>query len=292
MILGCINMREKKHLIGSYEKAFPENTTLADMLWLSADAGYDFFEMSIDRTDNRINRLYDEGFQTELKQLILNAPINIGSICLSALSTYTLGNINPDIREKAKDIFCKAILLAARFGVRIVQIPACDMPKFDERSNDTNTFFLDSLKELIPFAAMHGVIVGLENMENDYADSVKKCMCIINEINSPYFQLYVDAGNITSAALLSGEDIKDDMYSGLGRYCAFHQKETRPQKYGGLFYGEGHVDFQRCTQYALDMGAYRFVMEYWYTGNPDWKSDLKKARELCEKWIVKCLNSK
>ena len=194
-----------------------------------------------------------------------------------------------DIRQKAIDIFKNTVLFAAKFRIPILQIHACDVPKFDTRSETTDRTFMDTLSAMIEYAAIHGVLVGLENMENDYMDSVMKCMRAIKKINSPYFQLYPDAGNITSAALLSNTDIKKDMYAGMGHYIAFHLKETRPNKYGGLFYGEGHVDFGQTTKIALELGARRFVMEYWYTGNPEWQTDLKKANELCRIWIERSL---
>lgn len=276
---------KRKFYVGSYEKAFPEEVSLNDMLTTSAESGYDFFELSIDRTDKRIDRLYNREFQEEMISVLNNSPIRIGSICLSALGTYTLGSPDKVNRNKAIDIFMHAVLFAEKCCIPIVQIPACDVPKFDARSKYTDNLFMENLAFVIDYASIHGVLVGLENMENDYMDSVRKSMRAVNRINSPYFQLYPDAGNITSAALLSHIDIEKDMYVGKGHYLAFHLKETRPEKYGGLFYGEGHVDFEEITKLAWNLGARRFVMEYWYTGNPEWRTDLKKANSLCRKWI-------
>ena len=85
-------------------------------------------------------------------------------------------------------------------------------------------------------------------------------------------------------------DIRQDMMQSRDYCCAFHMKETRPNKYGGLFYGEGHVDFQEIMRIAWkDLGIRRFVMEYWYTGNPEWQEDMRKANNLCRYWINKSL---
>ena len=276
----------KDYLIGSYEKAFPEEISLRDMLDISKESGYDFFEISIDRTDKRINRLYDDCFLSELESILYTSPIKIGSICLSALGTYTLGNADKDNMQRGIDIFKHAVMFAERFGIPILQIPACDVPKFDKRTKETDELYMKNLKSMIEFASIHGVLVGLENMENDYMDSVLKCMRAINEIASPYFQLYPDAGNITSAALLGNKNIVEDMESGRNHYIAFHLKETRPNKYGGLYYGDGHVDFRLTTNCAWQLGARRYVMEYWYTGNPEWREDLKRANAMCRTWIA------
>lgn len=39
----------------------------------------------------------------------------------------------------------------------------------------------------------------------------------------------------------------------------------------------GHVDFEAAIKKAWDLGVRRFVTEFWYTGNPEWKKDLKDA---------------
>lgn len=275
----------RKFLVGSYEKAFPEDVSLRDMMLMSAGTGYDFFEISIDRTDKRINRLYDKNFQDALYEDIQKSSIGIGSICLSALGTYTLGNLDKDIQSRAIDIFKHSVLFAEKMGIPILQIPACDVPKFGKSSVETDRLFLNNLVSMTEYASIHGVMVGIENMENDYMDSVLKCMRAVDHVNSPYLQLYPDAGNITSAALLNNNDVVEDMISGKGHYLAFHLKETRPNKYGGLFYGEGHVDFAHTTRIAWDLGARRFVMEYWYTGNPQWKKDLMDANKMCRYWL-------
>lgn len=281
----------KEFAIGAYEKAFPEKLSIDKMFSLAKEAGYDFFELSIDRTEKRIGRVYDLDFTDSLKQVIKKQNFPVGSICLSALSTYTLGNSDKVILEKAIDIFKHTVVFASNIGARIVQIPAYDMPKFDKRNDDTDKLFFTNIAKAVEFASMYGIVLGLENMENDYMDKVSKCMRLINYINSPYLQLYPDSGNIMSANL-DEKSYHQDMKTGVGHYIAFHLKETRPEKYGGLFYGEGHVDFPLLTKYAIELGVRRFVLEYWYTGNSLWKEDLIKARELCEKWAKEALMAK
>lgn len=284
-------MDMKCYQIGMYEKAVPETYSLPDMLRFAKEAGYDFFEISIDRTDKRISRLYDDQFLQSIKQGIEEIDFPIGSMCLSALGTYTLGNTDPQIAMKAIDIFSHAVRFAEATGIRIIQIPACDVPKNDAHTADTDSNFLCNLKKLVEYASAHSIMIGFENMEDTYMDNIEKNMRIINAIHSPYFLLYSDAGNITSAAKKYGNDIKKDMLLGKNKYCAFHLKETRVNKYGGLFYGEGHVDFERIMNIAWnDLDIRRYVLEYWYTGNPGWKQDLITAREFCEEWIRKSNN--
>ncbi len=276
----------KNYQIGMYEKAVPEELSISEILSCGKKAGYNFFEISIDRTEKRISRLYDRDFQLKLIEHQNQIDFPVGSMCLSALGTYTLGNPDPNIEKRSIDIFCHAIDFAERLGLRIVQIPACDVPKNEVHTEETNQRFIDNLRLLIDYASAHSVMIGLENMEDSYMDSVEKCMGLINKINSPYFMLYSDSGNITSASVLNRTKTEKDMLFGRNKYCAFHLKETRPNKYGGLFYGEGHVNFQNIMKTAWrDLGIRRFVLEYWYTGNQKWEDDLIFARQLSEKWI-------
>ena len=272
--------------IGVYEKAFPESLSIPEMLGHAGSAGYDFFELSVDRTEQRISRVYDPGFAETLRAAAAEGGIPVSSMGLSAIGTYTLGHPDPEIAARGMDIFRHAVDLAAEAGIRIIQIPACDTPKFDPRGGETDARFLRNLTEAVEYAASRAVVIGLENMENDYMDSVGKCMRAVRTVNSPYLQLYPDAGNLTNAWKNSRSDMLRDMDAGEGHYLAFHVKEVQPDRYGGLFYGDGHVDFATLTRKAYALGVRRFVMEYWYTGNDAWVNDLKTAQSLCANWIA------
>lgn len=277
----------KTYQIGMYEKAVPEEYSLKDMLRIGKSAGYDFFEISIDRTNERIERLFNSDLCNELSNNIKETGFPIGSMCLSALGTYTLGNEDTIIEEKGLEIFYHAVDFAEKLGIRIIQIPACDVPKNCEHSQETDHRFVHNLKKIIEYSSAHSIMIGLENMEDEYMDNVEKCMRLIQEINSPYFCLYADSGNIASASKKNKKDIYSDMMFGKNKYCAFHLKETRSGKYGGLFYGEGHVDFERIVTISwCDLNIRRYVLEYWFTGNPKWEKDLILARKKCENWIT------
>lgn len=277
----------KMYSIGIYEKAFPETCSLLEMLNLARETGYDFFELSIDRTEQRIHRIFDSEYENEIQSAVEKSGVPISSMGLSAIGTYTLGNPDPSISEKGMDIFRHAVSFAERMGIRVIQIPACDMPKFDPRDKETDKRFICNLKKVMEYATSHAVLIGLENMENDYMDSVDKCMRAIKTINSPYLQLYPDLGNITNAWDNNLADIICDLDVGTGHYIAVHAKEVQPTRYGGLFYGEGRVDFKTLIAKAYSLGIRRFVMEYWYTGNESWKQDLITARKLMDSWITK-----
>ena len=73
------------------------------------------------------------------------------------------------------------------------------------------------------------------------------------------------------------------MELGRGNLTSLHLKETVPGKFREIPYGTGHVDFEATIKKAWDLGVRRFVTEFWYTGNPEWKKDLNDAVKMMEK---------
>jgi len=51
------DLKNENFSIGIYEKALPGNLDWEERLSLARDAGYNFMELSIDETDERIERL-------------------------------------------------------------------------------------------------------------------------------------------------------------------------------------------------------------------------------------------
>jgi L-ribulose-5-phosphate 3-epimerase UlaE len=98
----------------------------------------------------------------------------------------------------------------------------------------------------------------------------------VNRINSPYLQVYPDAGNITNAACLYGKPVSADLETGRGHLSALHLKETKPGVYREVPYGTGHVDFQSIANTAWALGVRMFVGEFWYAETSDWRAVLRE----------------
>ncbi len=58
-----------------------------------------------------------------------------------------------------------------------------------------------------------------------------------------------------------------------------HLKETAPGKFREVPYGTGHVEFEEAIRRAWELQIRKFVAEFWYTGNPDWREDLAFAHQ-------------
>ena len=89
--------------------------------------------------------------------------------------------------------------------------------------------------------------------------------------------VYPDMGNITNAAKTYGTDVLEDIRTGIGHLDAVHLKETVPGVFREVPFGTGHVDFPAVIAETWKAGVRRYVTEFWYTGNPEWKKDLDLA---------------
>ncbi len=253
----------KTHLLGLYEKAMPHTLTIAEKLRCAKAQGYDFMELSIDETDEKLARL--DMSRAERKAIVdtmWNEGLPIGSICLSGHRKYPLGSTDPKVRARSLDIMEKAVQLAAELGIRTIQIAGYDV-YYDPSTEATKAYFLEGLRGSAELAAKGGVVLAFETMETPFMDTVGKAMAYVEQIDSPYLQVYPDVGNCTNAAKSYGIDVLEDLRRGAGHLAAVHLKETVPGAYREIEFGAGHVDFRAVISAALELGVRRFVTELW-----------------------------
>ena len=268
---------EKAYTLGLYEKSMPSWLGWKEKLEAAKAAGYDFVEISIDETEEKLSRLsMSQAERLELISMMKIVGLPIRTMCLSGHRKYPLGSHDPEIREKGMDIMKKAIMLADDLGVRIIQLAGYDV-YYEDSSEDTREYFLDNLKKATEIAAKAGVLLGFETMETEFMNTVEKSMEYVKLVSSMYLNVYPDIGNITNAAKTYGIDALDDLKAGRGHLVAMHLKETVPGKFREIPFGMGHVDFERAIETAWELGIRKFVTEFWFTGNKEWIKDLYDA---------------
>jgi L-ribulose-5-phosphate 3-epimerase UlaE len=109
--------------IGIYEKALRSKLDWQQRLELAAALGFDFVEISIDESDERLSRLeWDTAQKRDLREATISTHIPVLDMCLSAHRKYALGSADPTTRAKALEIFHKAIEFAGEIGIRIIQL--------------------------------------------------------------------------------------------------------------------------------------------------------------------------
>ena len=276
-----------KHLLGIYEKALDAGDDWYQRMEKVRELGFDFLEISIDETDERLSRLYasDEKLW-EIQDAARKAGVYLQSLCLSGHRRYPFGSADPDIRRKAADIMERALVFADKMGIRVIQLAGYDV-YYEEGNEQTKKLFSENLKKATEMAAKKGILLGFETMETEFMNTVQKSMEYVKMVDSVYLNVYPDLGNITNAAKTYGKDVLDDLETGRGRLVAMHLKETVPNKFREIPFGTGHVDFEAGIKKAWDLGVRRYVTEFWYTGNPEWEKDMDFAVSMMTKILDK-----
>ena len=91
----------KKRPLGIYEKALPNDFTWLEKMQAAKQAGFDYIEISIDESDERLARLdwSDEQIE-EIRSYMKETGIIIPSMCLSGHSRFPLGSKIKEISIK------------------------------------------------------------------------------------------------------------------------------------------------------------------------------------------------
>ncbi|SFT56244.1 L-ribulose-5-phosphate 3-epimerase [Selenomonas sp. GACV-9] len=276
-----------KYQLGLYEKSMPGDLTWAEKLQAAKNAGFDYVEMSIDETDAKLARLdMTDGEIDEVRAAMRATGVPFRSICLSGHRKFPLGCPDRQKQDRSLDIMQKAVALAAKLGIRTIQLAGYDV-YYEKGTDKTRADFLQNLRKAADMAAAEGIQMGFETMETPFMDTVEKAMNYVRQVDSPYLGVYPDSGNITNAALLYDGDVAADLETGRGHIVAVHLKETVPGKYREIPFGTGHVDFRKIVDKSWQLGVRRFVGEFWYDPQTDWREELQKANDFLRSYLDK-----
>ena len=273
----------KKYTLGIYEKAMPLDLSWKEKLESAKKAGYDFLEVSIDETEEKLSRL-DWGREERLNivEMMYDTGIPIRSMCLSGHRKYPIGSLCKETADRGMEIMEKALQLADDLGIRLIQLAGYDV-YYEEGNKETRKRFEQNLEKATEMAAGLGIMLGFETMETEFMNTVEKSMKYVKLNYSPYLNVYPDCGNITNAAISCGKNALDDLQSGKGHLVAMHLKETKSGVFRNMFYGQGHVDFESMIAKAWKLGVRRYVAEFWYLGSENWKQNLEQANKTMRK---------
>jgi len=265
--------------VGLYEKALPESLSWDRRLALAAAAGYQFVEISIDESDERLARLtWPAAAKADLRCSIAAAGVPILTMCLSGHRKYPLGSKSPQVRARADAIMRQAIEFSADVGVRIVQVAGYDV--FYEESDAASVArFLDGLHRAAEWASQAGVMLALENVDVPLTESLARCMAIVHQVNSLWFQIYPDMANVAAA----GYDPVAELPLCNGHLVAIHVKDSLPKTIRRVPFGAGIVPFEQVfgTLAAMRYGG-PLIVEMWADadGAADPVATVRAARQF------------
>lgn len=250
----------QENLFGLYEKALPKYLSWEERLAAAKDAGFDFLEISIDESDERIGRLsWNEHERTKLINAMHRLHMPILSMCLSANRRFPIGSENDETRRSGIQLIRNAIDFALGCGIRVIQLAGYD--EYANPSSDaTVRNFRHSLALCARYAQQKAVMLALETMENDLMDSIQKAKGYVDLIQSPWLKIYPDLGNLAA----TGQRIESDFLLGKQDIVAIHLKDTLPGIVRDIAFGNGNVDFVSFFRLlAREDYCGLFVVEMW-----------------------------
>ena len=275
----------RSHPLGIYEKALPPNLSWPERLALAKACGFDYLEMSIDETDQRLARLsWGREQRLEVVRAILDTGIRVPSMCLSAHRRFPFGSHDPAIREQAWQIMDGAIRLAQDIGIRTIQLAGYDV-YYEEHDEGTVARFAEGLKRAVERAAGAQVMLAVEIMDTPFINSIDKWREWEARIGSPWFTVYPDLGNLSAW----GNDVPGELQRGIERIAAIHLKDTlpvspeSPGQFRDVPFGDGCVDFVGLFR-TLKVLNYRgsFLIEMWTEKAEEPLVELINARRWME----------
>ncbi len=275
--------RIKKNPIGIYEKAIPNIYDWADKIDIAKAAGFDFIEMSIDESDERLARLYwSKEKRAYIRNLLFEKDFYINSICLSGHRRFPFGSKDELKRKKAYEIMDKAIELARDLGVRNIQLAGYDV-YYEDSDDETLAAFEEGLKYSADKAMSAGVMLSIEIMDTHLCGTISRTLEYVKKVGSKWLNIYPDLGNLSQWT----DEPEKELELGFDYTVGIHLKDTKKGIFKNLPFGEGTVDFEKLLAKVKGLG-YKgpYLIEMWadnsvYTSKEDVVAYIAGAK----KWL-------
>ncbi|MDG2915344.1 L-ribulose-5-phosphate 3-epimerase [Bisgaard Taxon 10/6] len=275
----------RKHKLGIYEKALPKGISWQDRLSIAKACGFDFVEISIDETDERLARLdWTAEQRIELVSAIIKTGVTIPSMCLSGHRRFPFGSHDEATRQKAYEIMEKAIRLAVDLGIRTIQLAGYDV-YYEEQDEGTLQRFREGMEWATALAAANEVTLAVEIMDTEFMSSISRWKKWDEIIKSPWFTVYPDVGNLSAW----NDNVEEELTLGIDKISKIHLKdtykvtETCKGQFRDVPFGEGCVDFVnvfRILQKLNYRGA--FLIEMWTEKSDEPIVEIINARRWIE----------
>lgn len=274
-------MRLIDNWIGIYEKAIPTQFSWEERIQIAKAAGYDFIELSIDESDDRLKRLtWSTEQRQELRDLLKQYDMKMISMCLSGHRRFPFGSKDPAIRHRAKEIMERAIVLAKDLGITNIQLAGYDV-YYEESTKESLHLFVQGLQYSARLAEQHNIMLTIEIMDTYLIGTISRALSYVRLVNSPNLKIYPDLGNLSQWS----DDPSSELRLGAQYIEAIHLKDTKPGVFKCVPFGEGTVEFWKLFNTLRDVQYDKpFLVEMWadndrlYTKEDSIK-EIKEARE-------------
>ena len=234
-----------KNPLGIYEKALPKELGWPERFRAAREAGYDFLEISVDETPERMARLdWTLAERLAFFKASREAGVPVPSMCLSGHRRIPFGSADAAVRAQAAEFMHKAIAFAGDTGIRVIQLAGYDV-YYEPSTAASRARYVEGMQRALEVAARHQVMLALEIMDTPFLNSMTKYLALKKQLPSPWFCVYPDLGNLTAW----GNDVAAELSAGIHDIVGVHVKESRPvgPDFAGAFrdvpFGEGSCFF-------------------------------------------------
>lgn len=236
--------------LGIYEKALPPDMSWPQFFEEVRDAGFDFAELAVDESAERIQRL---GWNHHQRYHVLQAAhangVTIDTVTLSAHRGTPLGSADPDVRARARTMLRQAIELAGDLGCTCVQV-AGYFTFYEPPHPDARRWFVDGLAQATRHAEATGIVLAIENVDGHDVTSIPDALDLLTAINQRSVRLYIDVGNLAG----NQRDVAAELRTGLPYAHAVQFKDARPGEYRRVPFGHGTVPWAEVMTVLAEAG--------------------------------------
>ena len=246
--------------LGIYEKALKWNGSWEDLLAQAARAGFSFVDISIDETPEREARLaWTPAERAAVVAATEATGVPLTGLCLSIHRRIAPGSADPAVRQRAQEVLRQGIDLAADLHIPVLQL-AGYFAYYEDATPDARAHYVDCLRHGAEYASRRGVLLGIENVDGTDIVSISAAMDVVDEIRSPWLQLYPDLGNIAE----QGFGLTAELQRGEGHMVALHAKDVRRGEPRRVPMGGGIVDWDEAfAELARQRWSGRLMIEMW-----------------------------
>lgn len=180
---------------------FPGNMKLVDCFRLARKAGFEGVEVALDEA----GELGLEVKEADVKRVVgqaQEAGVEITSLASGLFWRYSLTGEDPAMREKARKILEKSVVVASWLGVdATLVVPGATLVTWNPeapvaRYDDVYPRAQEALRTVIPLAEEKKVYLGIENVGNGFLLSPLEMARFIDELESEWVGAYFDVGNV------------------------------------------------------------------------------------------------
>lgn len=276
-----------EYYLSLYEKAMPDSLPLKDKILASIEMGFDSCEICIDTNEIRQQRLnWTKNEFADFKDFLSEHQLSIYSISLSALRDSPLGNLDSNLNALAFERLEKGLNFAHQVGARVMLVNAYDVYG-EESTVATQQQFARNIQRAAEIAKSYQIIIGLENAEMPFGDTLAKVVRWIREVNSPWLQCYFDPANSYNALEGQTNLVQQDFLIGADYVKAVHIKDSLPGEYRMTPYGEGQVDFSKIIPLLVDNGQQYFTAELFMLSEDNWRQYAQWVNHYLRRFLDK-----